>query len=114
MDRYKKMRLERRACERYDLHLLVNIKWKDPSGKMIEESSTCKDISSKGTYIALSNLIKKGSKIDLWFDLPIVVEGVKKSRVLAQGKVVRNVKEHEIAFGHGIKFTGYKFSKLEH
>jgi hypothetical protein len=109
----KKMGLEKRSCERYDLQLPVNIKWKNFSGKIIEDSTTCKNISSGGTYIILSNLIEKGSEIDLWFDLPIAVEEVKKSRVFARGKVVRNIKEHKTAFGHGIMFMGYKFLRLE-
>jgi phosphate starvation-inducible protein PhoH len=76
----KKMGLEKRSCERYDLQLPVNIKWKNFSGKIIEDSTTCKNI---------------------------------KSRVFARGKVVRNIKEHKTAFGHGIMFMGYKFLRLE-
>lgn len=107
------MGLEKRSCERYDLQLPVNIKWKNSSGKIIEDSSTCKNISSGGIYITLNNLIGKGSEIDLWFDLPIAVEGVNKGRVFARGKLVRNIKEHKTAFGHGIMFMGYKFLRLE-
>jgi len=106
--------VERRVCERYDLQLPVNIKWKDPSGKIKEEGSTCKNISSSGIYICLNNLIKEEGEVDIWIDLPIAVEDVKKSRVFAWGKVVRNVKENEAVFGHGIKFIDYRFLRLEH
>lgn len=106
---------ERRVCERYDLQLPVNIKWKDPSGKIKGEGSACKNISSSDIYICLSNnLIKEGKEVNIWIDLPIAVEDVKKSRVFAWGKVVRNVKENEAVFGHGIKFIDYRFLRLEH
>ncbi len=103
--------LERRSCERYDLELPVNIKWKDISGEIVEESNICKDISSSGMYMLLNNLIEKGSKVELLIDLPIAVEEVKSSRVFARGEVIRNVEEREQVFGHGIKFIDYEFLK---
>ncbi len=106
--------IERRTCERYDLELPVNIKWKDSSGRIKEENSTCKNISSMGVYLDLNNLIKQGRGVDLWIDLSIAVENVKKSRVFASGKVVRNVKKDEAVFGHGIKFTDYRFIRPEY
>ena len=112
MSEQSKIETERRALERYDLQLPVNIKWKDHTGKIMEENTTSKNISSGGVYIILSNSIKKGTRIDLWFDLSIPVEGVKKTRVFAKGEVVRSVKEGK-AFGHGIKFMNYKFLRVD-
>ena len=105
---------ERRTCERYDLELPVNIKWKDSFGRIKEESSACKNISSSGVYLGLSNLIKEGGEVDLWIDLSIAGENVKGSLVFALGKVVRNVKEKKTFFGHGIKFTNYRFIRPEY
>ena len=104
------MLIEKRACERYELPLTVNIIWKETSGKIMEKSGTCKDISSGGAYITLNNPLEKGREVSLWFDLVMGKLGT--NRVFTVGEVVRRIKENETGFGHGIKFRGYKTSRL--
>jgi len=106
-----KIETERRAFERYDLQLPVNIKWKDHTGKMRESRSISKNISAGGIYIILNNPIEKDAEIELCFDLPITSEEAKKTQVVAKGKVVRRV-ENRAGFGHGIKFMNYKFVRV--
>ena len=105
------MKSERRAFERFDLELPVDIKWREHSGKIRENRSISKNISAGGIYILLDNPIKKDAEIELWFDLPITSEEAKKTRVVARGKVVRRV-ENRPGFGHGIKFMSYKFVRV--
>ena len=79
---------------------------------MRENSSISENISGGGIYIILNNLIEKDAEIELCFDLPIISEEAKKTRVVAKGKVVRRV-ENRPGFGHGIKFISYKFVRIE-
>ncbi len=106
------MKQERRSFERFDLELPVDIKWREHSGKMRENSSISENISGGGIYIILNNLIEKDAEIELCFNLPIISEEAKKTRVVAKGKVVRRV-ENRPGFGHGIKFISYKFVRIE-
>ncbi len=102
--------LEKRACERYELHLPVNITWKEPSGGIMENSSICKDISSGGAYITLNKPLEKGCEVSLRFDLVMGESGT--NRVFTVGEIVRRIKENGTGFGHGIKFRSYKTSRL--
>lgn len=103
---------EKRTQVRYDLELLVRIKWTDSSGDEMEDTATTKNISSSGAFMICDSRIRSGSTVDLEIELPVPLDGrLTKSRVAAKGRVVRNVpltgSFHR--YGHAVAFDGYKF-----
>ena len=100
---------EKRACERYDLKLPIQARWENGLGGVKEETGATKDISSSGAFMSCKTLIEDGREIDLQIDLPIVGTEATKGRVLARGRVVRNVRMtgSDMPCGHGIMFNNY-------
>jgi hypothetical protein len=107
---------ERRANIRYDLELLVKVRWKDTSGKEKEETGTTQSISSTGAYMVCGSEIRTGAPIDLEIELPITLAGrVMRSYVSATGRVVRNepLTDPSDGYGYAVTFDGYRFLRPE-
>ena len=104
---------EKRDCERYVFDLPVHAAWKDTDGNIKEETGITKDISSSGVFMVFKNLIDRGREIDFRIDLPVFVENAK-SRIMARGRVVRNVSmtHSDKCYGHGIMFEDYSFTRV--
>ena len=107
------IKTERRSCERYDFELSVHAAWKDADGNIKEETGITKDISSSGVFMVFKNLIDRGREIDFRIDLPVFVENAK-SRIMASGKIVRNVSmtHSDTSYGYGIMFENYSFMRV--
>lgn len=103
---------EKRARVRYNLELLVRLRWKDPSGDEREETGTTKNISSSGAFMICKSEIKTGSMVDMEIELPISLGGrPTKSCVSATGRVVRNVPltGPTNGYGYAVTFDRYRF-----
>ncbi len=107
------MEIERRDCERYDFELPVHATWKDADGNIKKETGITRDISSSGVFMTCKNFIDRECKIDLQIELPVFVENAK-SRIMARGKVVRNLgmTHSEKCYGYGIVFENYSFTRV--
>ena len=103
---------EKRVRVRYNLELLVRLRWTDPSGDEREETGTTKNISSTGAFMICNSEIKTGSTVDMEIELPISLGGrPTKSCVSATGRVVRNIPLAGpfSGYGYAVTFDRYKF-----
>jgi hypothetical protein len=107
---------ERRVNVRYNLELLVKVKWTDTSGDEKEETATTENISSSGAFMICSSEIRTGAPVDLEIELPITLAGrVTRSYVSASGRVVRHVPLTGPFQGNGyaVAFDRYRFLRSE-
>ena len=105
---------DKRNHERYGLELPIRVNWYDTAGIEREAIGTTKNISSCGALIFCDSPIEEGCQINLQIDFPISLAGVRKSRVKARGRVVRdaNVSHPFQVHGRGIRFDDISFSRL--
>jgi hypothetical protein len=102
---------EKRDTERYGLELPIRVTWKDGAGQEQESTGITRDISSSGAYVVCDCPLEEGCRICLLIDFPISFLGVKKSRVAARGRVVRDNILSNQAYGHGIVFDHFSFTR---
>ncbi|MFB0566751.1 MAG: PilZ domain-containing protein [Candidatus Aminicenantaceae bacterium] len=82
-------KVNRRKEWRLDLPLSAIVEGTLPQGKKFKESTTLKNISSKGAYFCLDSGLLVGSKVNLVIDLPVELTEGKKFKLCLGGITVR-------------------------
>ena len=80
---------ERRGEQRFPLHLPLVVKLMGTHGR--EEFSFTRDVSARGVFFYLDNILAEGTPLELVLTLPAEITLSESIRVRCKGKVVRVV-----------------------
>ena len=78
---------ERRAEQRFPLHLPIHIKYLGSS--VVEATSFTRDISARGAYFFLDFALREGARVEITVTLPAEVTLAEEIHVRCKGRVVR-------------------------
>jgi hypothetical protein len=95
---------ERRSHARYPIELDVryNGSWKQ--GVPHEGSGKTRDFSSGGIFFSTNQPLPKGSRVELFINWPIMLEGTCLLQLVITGKIVRSSRD-----GVAVTILNYKF-----
>lgn len=98
---------ERRAAQRFDLHLPVSVRIK---GGEVEGLGFTQDVSARGAFFYTDSEIEEGSGIELTLKMPSEITHSASMPVRCRGKVLRVIRESAgVKIGVAVYLEGYEF-----
>ncbi len=99
------IRLERRAAQRFDFQIPVNIRM---TGTELEGYGFTQDLSGRGVFFYTDFLLAEGDAVELTLVMPSEVTLSETSRVRCRAKVLRVIPVEQ-KFGVAAKLEGYEY-----
>jgi hypothetical protein len=99
------IRLERRAAQRFDFQIPVNIRM---TGTELEGYGFTQDLSGRGVFFYTDFLLAEGDVVELTLVMPSEVTLSETSRVRCRAKVLRVIPVEQ-KFGVAAKLEGYEY-----
>jgi hypothetical protein len=101
------VRLERRAGQRFDLHVPVSLRL---SGSKHEACGFTQDLSARGTFFYTDYPLGAGETVELTLSMPSEITLGESMRVCCSGKVLR-VLQHSVGtkLGVAVHFVRYEY-----
>ena len=99
------IRLERRAAQRFDFQIPVNIRM---TGTELEGYGFTQDLSGRGVFFYTDFLLAEGDAVELTLVMPSEITLSETSRVRCRAKVLRVIPVEQ-KFGVAAKLEGYEY-----